>query len=158
MFGSETRRYRNDVITAMVGLAPVVGPDTSEVFKVLFRRNIDVFKKRGEPPVAAAIGIGIHFTTVLHDQTRRADFASIEFLNPYKMWLINLAEVIAIDPQFDGVLEESARKDLCKKIEWLSKCYVAAEEGAKDNPTIYADYLEKGRMMRAMVNSALSLK
>ena len=47
MFGAETRRYRNDVITAMVGLAPVVGPDTSEVFKILFKRNIDDFKKRG---------------------------------------------------------------------------------------------------------------
>lgn len=157
MFGSEKRKFRNDVITAMVGLAPVVGPDTSELFKAVFRSNIDVFQRQGQPPLAAAIGIGIHFTTVLHDQTKLADFASIEFLNPYKMWLINLADVIATDPQFDDVLDPAARDDLGNKVNWLSKCYVAAEEGAKDKPTLYADYLETGRMMRARVKSALNL-
>ena len=157
MFGSEKRKFRNDVITAMVGLAPVVGPDTSEVFKAVFRRNIDIFQQQGEPPITAAIGIGMHFTTVLHKQTMLSDFASIDFLNPYKMWLINLADVIATDPRFNDVLDAAARKELRKEINWLSKRYVSAEEDAKDKPITYADYLKTGRMLRAEVKKNLNL-
>ena len=156
MFGSEKRKYRNDVITAMVGLAPVSGPDTSETFKAVFRRNIDIFQKNGEPPIAAAIGI--HFTGVLYKQTMLCDFASIDLLNPYKMWIINLAEVIATDPQFNDVLDADVRKELHKKINWLSKCYVSSEEDAKDEPITYADYLKTGRILRASVKKNLNLK
>jgi hypothetical protein len=158
MFGSEKRKYRNDVITAMVGLAPVVGPDTSEAFKALFKHDLDIPRKEGLTPLSAAIGIGMHFTTVLHKQTMLSDFASIDLLNPYKMWLINLADVIANDPQFNDVVDAAARKELRKEINWLSKRYVSAEEDAKDKPIIYADYLKTGRMLRASVKKNLNLK
>lgn len=159
MFGSEKRKYRNDVIQYMLGLACTpVASETSEAFKAVFRRNIDIFQKNGEPPIAAAIGIGIHFTGVLYKQTMLCDFASIDLLNPYKMWIINLAEVIATDPQFNDVLDADVRKELHKKINWLSKCYVSSEEDAKDELITYADYLKTGRILRASVKKNLNLK
>ena len=158
MFGFEKRKYRNDVIQYMLGLACTpVASETSEAFKAVFRRNIDIFQKSGDPPIAAALGIGIHFATVIHDQTKLSNFASIDFLNPYKMWLINLADAIATDPKLNDVLDAAPRKELLKKITWLSKCYVSAEEEAKDKPITYADYLKAGRMLRASVKKNLNL-
>ncbi len=157
MFGSEKRKFRNDVVNHMIFLAPIGGTENAEAFKAVFRREIDQWYKAGRSPLSAVMGLGMHFTKIIHNQTKLSNFASINLLNPYKMWLINLADVIANDPQFNGALDDDARKELRKQINWLSKCYVSAEEEAKDKPIIYADYLKTGRMFRDSMKKNLDL-
>ena len=123
MFGSKKRAYRTKVVQLLYLIAPPVEPSTMEIFKVHFKRNIDVFYNNGDPELNAALGLVVHFLTILEEQTAAGNYKQLKLFDDYKLWIATIAEVISSSDIADTFSNEGNAL-ISKKLKSLKKLKV----------------------------------